>query len=56
MRVVQPDVMEWPLMVVTSKDDAFGRWLADVWAVATPEAPNLNAALIDTGHAVEFRR
>jgi len=44
----------WPLRVQTEKDDAFGRYLAFVWAVSTGEC--LNDDLLLTGQAVPYER
>lgn len=43
---------EWPLMIRTSKDDSFGRWLAEVWR--TGDSANLGDDLLAHGHAVTY--
>lgn len=40
----------WPLIIETSKSDAFGRFLAVVWRVS--DGACLNEALLADGHAV----
>lgn len=42
---------EWPLVIVTKKSDAFGRYLARVWR---PDGRCLNDDLLAAGHAVVF--
>lgn len=44
--------MEWPLVIKSSQDDAFGRYLARVWRAS--DGRELNADLIAAGHAVVF--
>jgi len=44
-----------PLCVIrTEKDDAFGRWLAEIWIVGIKQS--LNDALIESGNAVPWDR
>lgn len=43
---------DWPVTVTTSKDDAFGRWLATV----SGPVGELNAALLASGNAVVWHR
>jgi endonuclease YncB( thermonuclease family) len=47
-------VGEWPLLVETSKADAFGRWLAVIWRVVDGRC--LNEDVIVAGHAVLWER
>ena len=44
---------EWPLVIVTQKSDAFGRYLARVWR--SDDGACLNDDLLAAGHAVVFR-
>ncbi len=41
---------DWPFLIQTERDDAFGRYLAVVWA--WDEALSLNAQLVAAGQAV----
>lgn len=43
---------DWPLIVRTERDDAFGRWLARVWRVNDGRC--LNDDLLAAGHAIPF--
>ena len=43
---------EWPLVIVTHKGDAFGRYLARVWRAF--DGRELNADLLAAGYAVPF--
>lgn len=47
---------DWPLHVVTSKHDSFGRWLADITAPYGPDNRTLSDALLQDGHAKEWTR
>ncbi len=42
----------WPLRIQTEKGDAFGRWLATVWAASTGEC--LNDDLLTSGQAAVY--
>ena len=42
--------LEWPLIIWTEKDDAFGRFLAKVWRVNDGQC--LNDELLKSGNAV----
>lgn len=44
---------QWPLIIQTEKDDAFGRYLAHIWSAKSGEY--LNKAIIDAGHAVPYK-
>ena len=48
---------DWPLKIVTSKDDAFGRWLAEV-TIKLPDGSelNINDELLKGGFAVPYVR
>jgi len=45
---------EWPITVVTERSDAFGRYLGSIWN--TLDGGELNAALLEGGHAVPYER
>ena len=52
---VPPDDPDgWPLVIRTTKSDAFGRFLCSVWR--TVDGRNLNADLLASGNAVPFAR
>lgn len=44
--------LSWPLLVLTTKGDSFGRWLADVRSVLTDES--LNERLVREGFATPY--
>ena len=46
----------WPLILRTEKDDAFGRYLAEIWCSHCIDEESLNAMLLRTGHAVPYVR
>lgn len=46
------------IIITTEKDDAFGRWLANVQVCDATDSPTycLNAGLLAEGHAVPYKR
>lgn len=49
--MVDPDLdhTEWSILIRTQKDDAFGRYLATVWAVGDMDSPDLGTAITMAG-------
>ena len=46
-----------PLVIRTEKDDAFGRYLAEILVEQSDGiAVNVNQAMLDSGHSVEYSR
>lgn len=43
----------WPLRIQTEKSDSFGRYLGRLWRIS--DGRELNADLLDSGHAVPYR-
>lgn len=43
----------WPLRIQTEKSDSFGRYLGRLWRIS--DGRELNADLLDSGHAVPFK-
>lgn len=42
--------IEWPLILRTTKDDSFGRWLGELWRAA--DGASLADDILDSGHGV----
>ncbi len=47
-----PSNDEWPFVIETSKDDAFGRWLARIYKSEDQIKTSLNSDLLLSGNAV----